>query len=150
MPLVTEIVHDDAFVSDEAVRAKYRTPVEKLVGILQATSTEVGSLGRGGRRRGESSVGNALRTMSFLPFVPPNVGGYPKGARLLGPHNLLHTFDLLQAVAVRPTRRVAVDDLFAHFGLHDVSDRSRTVVQRASDPATRLALVATSPEYTLT
>jgi uncharacterized protein (DUF1800 family) len=151
MPLVTEIVHDDAFLSDGAVRAKYRTPVEKVVGILQATDSDVATLGRGGGRRGRGgSVGNALRTMSFLPFVPPNVGGYPKGARLLGPHNLIHTFDLLQAVASPPTHRVPVEELFARFGLHDVSDRSRTVVQRASDPATRLALVATSPEYTLT
>jgi uncharacterized protein (DUF1800 family) len=151
MPLVTEIAQDEAFVSDEAVRAKYRTPVEKVVGILQATGTEVSALGRRvGRRAGSSSVGNALRTMSFLPFVPPNVGGYPKGARLLGPHNLLHTFDLLQAVGVRPTGREAIDDLFARFGLHDVSDRSRKVVQRAPDASTRLALVATSPEFTLT
>ena len=37
MPLVEAIARDDAFVSDEAVRAKYRTPVEKLVGIVQAT-----------------------------------------------------------------------------------------------------------------
>jgi uncharacterized protein (DUF1800 family) len=151
MPLVTEIAHDDAFVSDSAVRAKYRTPVEKLVGILQATGTEVASLGRGtGRRGGGSSVGNALRTMSFLPFVPPNVGGYPKGARLVGPHNLVHTFDLLQAVVAPPARRESIDDLFARFGLHDVTERSRATVQRVSDPATRLALVATSPEFTLT
>jgi uncharacterized protein (DUF1800 family) len=151
MPLVADIAHDDAFLSDDAVRAKYRTPVEKLVGILQATDTDVARLGRTGgpRRGGASSLGNALRTMSFLPFVPPNVGGYPKGARLVGPHNLLHTFDLLQAVGP-PSRAQSVDELFARFGLHDVSDRSRDVVHDASDPATRLALVATSPEFTLT
>jgi uncharacterized protein (DUF1800 family) len=152
MPLVAEITHDDAFVSDDAVRAKYRTPVEKLVGILQATDTDVTSLGRNGNRRrgGVPSIGNALRTMSFLPFVPPNVGGYPKGARLVGPHNLLHTFDLLQAVAAPPARAQSVDALFARFGLHDVSARSRDVVHHATEPATRLALVATSPEFTLT
>ena len=96
-----------------------------------------------------SAVGNALRTMSFLPFLPPNVGGYPKGARLLGPHSLVHTFDLLQAVASPSSERESVGDLFARFGIHDVSDQSRSVVARERDKATRLALVVTSPEYAL-
>ena len=87
--------------------------------------------------------------MSFLPFLPPNVGGYPKGARLLGPHSLVHTFDLLQAVADAPTAHESVDALFARFGIHDVSDQSHKVVANEHDPATRLALVVTSPEYTL-
>ena len=101
------------------------------------------------RRGNAPAVGNALRTMSFLPFLPPNVGGYPKGARLLGPHSLVHSFDLLQAVAAPPTRRESVDALFARFGVYDVSDQSRAVVAHEPDPATRLALVVTSPEYTL-
>jgi uncharacterized protein (DUF1800 family) len=152
MPLVESIVRDDSFISDEAVRTKFRTPVEKLVGIAQATGVDV-QLGRaaprGARRGNVSAVGNALRTMSFLPFLPPNVGGYPKGARLLGPHSLVHTFDLLQAVASPSTRNESVDDLFARFGIHDVSDQSRSVVARERDEATRLALVVSSPEYTL-
>jgi uncharacterized protein (DUF1800 family) len=153
MPLVESIAHDDAFVDDAAVRAKYRTPLEKLVGIVQATGQDV-ALGPGARRaaragRGGAAVGEALRTMSFLPFLPPNVGGYPKGARLLGPHSLVHTFDLLQVVPAPPVEHESVDALFARFGVYDVSDRSHDVVKRA-DPATRVALVATSPEYTLT
>lgn len=152
MPLVESIVRDDVFVSDAAVRAKFRTPVEKLVGILQATGAGAASVGRAGRPRqaGNGAVANALRTMSYLPFLPPNVGGYPKGARLLGPHSLVHTFDLLAAAAVPPTRRESVDALFERFGIYDVSDQSRRVVARERDPANRLALVATSPEYTLT
>ena len=152
MPLVEAIARDDAFVSDAAVRAKYRTPVEKLVGIVQATGGEV-QLGVPGPRRARrgngAAVGDALRTMSFLPFLPPNVGGYPKGARLLGPHSLVHTFDLLQAVADPPTGRESVDTLFARFGIHDVSNQSDKVVANEHDAATRLALVVTSPEYTL-
>jgi hypothetical protein len=87
--------------------------------------------------------------MSFLPFLPPNVGGYPKGARLLGPHSLVHTFDLLQAVATPSNKRESVDALFARFGIHDVSAQSRKVVAKGRDAPTRLALVVTSPEYTL-
>ncbi len=152
MPLVEAIARDDAFVSDEAVRAKYRTPVEKLVGIVQATGEDV-QLGRSGARGAQrangAAVGDALRTMSFLPFLPPNVGGYPKGARLLGPHSLVHTFDLLQTVAAPSTNRESVDALFGRFGIHDISDQSRKVVANERDAATRLALVVTSPEYTL-
>ena len=44
---------------------------------------------------------SALRAMSYLPFVPPNVAGFPKGSRLLGPSNLVHTFDLVRAVRRR-------------------------------------------------
>ena len=90
--------------------------------------------------------------MSFLPFLPPNVGGFPKGARLLGPHSLVHTFDLLQALPdpVAPSRGISVDDLFAQYGIFDVSDRSHTVVAKQKDYAKRVALVVTSPEYTLT
>src|SRR5207244_3625960 len=36
LPLVQAIVQRDAFTSDAAVRAKYRSPIEKLVGIVQA------------------------------------------------------------------------------------------------------------------
>jgi uncharacterized protein (DUF1800 family) len=153
MPLVEAIARDATFVSDEAVRAKYRSPVEKLVGIVQATAGVVPlavSGPRGGRRGNSAAVGDALRTMSYLPFLPPNVGGYPKGARLLGPHSLVHTFDLLQAITTPPaSNRESVDDLFARFGIHDVSHQSHQVVKNERDAATRLALVVTSPEYTL-
>jgi uncharacterized protein (DUF1800 family) len=156
MPLVEAIARDDTFTSDDAVRAKYRTPVEKLVGIVQATGQDFAPRARRGARLGArprangAAVGEALRTMSFLPFLPPNVGGYPKGARLLGPHSLVHTFDLLQVVAAPPVEHESVDALFDRFGIYDVSDRSHDVVKKARDPSTRVALVVTSPEYTLT
>jgi len=139
-PLVEAIVQHEAFTSDAAVRAKYRSPVEKLVGIVQASGTSTRARTVGPAR--------ALRAMSYLPFLPPNVAGFPKGSRLLGPANLVHTFDLLQAVD-GPPRVKSVDDLFARLGLFDVSDTTRTVVQRERDPGRRFVLAATSPEYTL-
>ena len=86
--------------------------------------------------------------MSYLPFVPPNVAGFPKGARLLGPGNLVHTFDLVQAVPAPPRAR-SVDDVLARFGLFDVSDTTRAVLQRERDPGRRFVLAAASPEFTL-
>ena len=138
-PLVATIAHHDSFTSDAAVRAKYRSPVEKLVGIVQAAGTE---------SSGAIGTARALRAMSYLPFVPPNVAGFPKGARLLGPANLVHTFDLVQAVPSAP-RSLPVDDLLARFGLHDVSDTTRAVLAHERDPGRRFVLAATSPEYTL-
>ena len=147
-PLVTAIVQHDAFTSDAAVRVKYRSPVEKLVGIVQA-SGGVGPATRLKAGRGSGGVGQALRTMSYLPFVPPNVGGFPKGARLVGPSNLVHSFDLVQAAGTVPQTK-SVDDLFARFGIFDVSETSRAVLARERDPDRRFVLAATSPEFTLT
>ena len=87
--------------------------------------------------------------MSYLPFLPPNVAGFPKGARLLGPSNLVHTFDLLQAVA-SPPRTTSVGELLARFGIFDASDTTRGVLHAQSDPGRRFALAAASPEFTLT
>jgi uncharacterized protein (DUF1800 family) len=144
-PLVEAIVQHDAFTSDAAVRSKYRSPVEKLVGILQTS----GAAATAPKRRPALGPARALRAMSYLPFVPPNVAGYPKGARLLGPSNLVHTFDLVQAVD-GPPRAKSVDDLLARFGLFDVSDTTRSVLAAEHDPGRRFVLAATSPEYTLT
>jgi hypothetical protein len=88
--------------------------------------------------------------MSYLPFLPPNVGGFPKGSRLLGPGNLVHSFDLLQAVTTPPTKQRSVDDLLAALGVFDISDQTRGVLTKQHSPAKRLALAVTSPEFTLT
>jgi uncharacterized protein (DUF1800 family) len=144
-PLVKAIVEHDAFTSDDAVRSKYRSPVEKLVGIVQASGTTAQT----GTRARDVGPARALRAMSYLPFVPPNVAGFPKGSRLLGPANLVHTFDLVQAVD-GPPRVKSVDELLARFGLFDVSDTTRSVLQRERDPGRRFVLAAASPEYTLT
>ena len=87
--------------------------------------------------------------MSYLPFVPPNVGGFPKGARLLGPSNLVHSFDLVQVAGSVP-QTTSVDALMARLGIFDVSDTSRAVLARERDPDRRFVLAATSPEFTLT
>lgn len=155
LPLVEAIVAEAAFTDDAGVRTKARTPVEKLVGLVQAVpgGTTAGQTGNGGRRNQQQSpLGQAFRTMGYIPFVPPNVGGFPSGESLLGPHQLVHTFDLLSAIPAAPGPELTndVDALFARFGLFDVSDRSRDVVAGERDPGRRVALVFTSPEYAAT
>jgi uncharacterized protein (DUF1800 family) len=150
---ITRLVHtiagDPSFTADAAVRTKVRTPVEKLVALLQAVRTtpasrEVTSV--------SADVVQALRRVAFMPFAPPNVGGFPKGQRLLGPHQLVHTLDLLRVLRQSPTADLTanVGDLFARFGVFDVDASSSAAVTRHDDPAMRLALVLTSPEMALT
>jgi hypothetical protein len=79
--------------------------------------------------------------------VPPNVAGYPKGLRLAGPHQLVHAFDLLSVYPSAPVIPAKLDDLLDRYALVHVSDRTRAVLTRESDPTRRLALVVASPEY---
>ena len=156
MGLVEAITADPAFTSDGAVRARVRTPIEKLVGIVQAGGNQAVNLGVVRRRaaragRGASGVGEALRTSGFIPFVPPNVGGFPKGTLLLGPHQLVHSFDLLNVLAEAPNLPDGkVDTVLARFGLFDVESETRKVLEREHDPGRRFALAAMSPEFALT
>jgi len=142
LPLVTEIVQRPEFTSDDAVRAKVRTPVEKLVGIRQAA---------GGKSRpgGGAVIARALRAMAYVPFVPPNVGGFPKGRRLLGPGNLVHTFDLVAAAGTAPESHDGAGALAA-LGVFDVSATTRKVLDEQRDPQQRFALAVASPEYAVT
>ena len=151
MPLVEAITAEPAFTSEDAIAVKTRSPIEKLVGIVQAippTNLDVGRLGRRVPTNGRASgLADALRTLGYVPFVPPNVAGYPKGLRLAGPHQLVHAFDLLSVYPSAPVIPTKLDDLLERYALVDVSDRTRAVLTRESDPTRRLALVVASPEY---
>lgn len=139
LPLVEGIVSDPAFLSDRALRTKVRTPVERLVGLLQgfAPNQPVAA---------EAIL--VLHALAYLPFNPPNPAGFPKGTTLLGPYQLTHAFDLMRALP--PVGEVATDEVLARLGLADVSIPTRTVLERAPDGPTRVALAFNSPEYALT
>jgi uncharacterized protein (DUF1800 family) len=161
MPVVEAIARDPQFVAAASHDTKVRTPVEKLVGLLQAFPGGSPAVGRLPRRTnvmpgdpmavpGATGVGEALRTIGYVPFVPPNVGGYPKGNRLLGPHQLVHAFDLLSVFPSAPKVPRDAGELFARLGRPDVSDHTRKVVAAERDVNRRLALAVASPEYTVT
>ncbi len=143
MALVEAILDGDAFMSDAAIRSRARTPVERLVAILQAGNAPALGTERNGR---VPPVGEALRTIGYIPFVPPNVGGFPKGPNLLGPHQLVHAFDFLSAYTSAPDVPDDVGELFARFGIHEVSKATRRAVAAERDPGRRFALVAACPE----
>jgi uncharacterized protein (DUF1800 family) len=147
MGLVEAIIAEPAFTSAGALRSRVRTPVEKLVGIAQAGVGSLAASAPGGRSGDVPPIGQALRTIGYIPFVPPNVAGFPDGSLLLGPHQLVHTFDLLAALPSAPQVDGDTNDLFARFGLFDVAAATRDVLDREPDPARRFALAATSPEF---
>jgi uncharacterized protein (DUF1800 family) len=139
MPLVEEIVADPVFTSVDAVRSRVRTPVERLIGVVQGVETSTRAYG---------TAFQALRTVGYVPFSPPNPAGFPKGSRLLGPYLLAHSLDIAGVLDDPPD--YGVDELFGRLGLFDVTETTRSVVERAPTPATRIALAAASPEYALT
>lgn len=136
--LVEAIVSSSEFTSDDAVRAHVRSPLEKLVALAQAV---------GDGAIDPTAAGGVLRVLGYAPFAPPNPAGYPKGKALLGPHRLVHTFDLANAVggAVDADARGTL----ARFGCFDVADGTVAAVASAPDARTRTLLALGSPEVAL-
>ena len=141
MDLVEAIVSTATFLSDDAIRAKVRTPLEKAIALRQAYPVH---------DRADEWLAGVLDTAQYLPFLPPNPAGFPDGARLLDPYRLVHGFDFAGAVDPRSLPRLDSSDLYGRLGGFDVSTASRQVVESATDPLDRLALAVNSPEFALT
>ncbi|MFV1970219.1 MAG: DUF1800 family protein [Acidimicrobiia bacterium] len=143
MALVEAIVAEPAFTSDDAIRAKVRTPLERAVGLAQVYGYET----EGQRGRGNNAI-RMLESVGYAPFNPPDVAGYTKGTRLLGPYILVHGFDLSWMVSTSDAPSTTTD-FMEGLGLFDLTDETRTVLDEAPDPATRAALAINAPEYLL-
>lgn len=140
MRLVEEIAADPAFLSDGAVRSRVRTPLEKALGMARAFGLGAGA---------GPVLWSALRLVGYAPFFPPSVAGFAAGERLLGPHQLVHTFDLVGALP----RRLPEQDpatVADRLGLFALSDATSATLAAAPDTHSRIALALNSPEYTLT
>ena len=137
MDLVAEIAWHPEFVSEQAVRAKIRTPVERLVAVAQGFGD--GTL--------HEQLGYVLYSMAYLPFNPPSPAGYPKGNLVLGPHQLIHAFDFLHATS--PDEYATVEELAARIGIFDLSTDTRRTIDSTGDQTVRTALVLNSPEFAL-
>lgn len=138
LPLVEAIVARPEFTSPEALRAKVASPLEKAMTLLQAF---------GGQPAAD--LGRLFRTTAYVPFLPPNPAGYPKGEELLGPYQFTHGLDLLWLV---PESIPAMDTAgaLATLGIHDPSPSTTDVVDRFADPHTKLGVALTAPEFVLT
>ena len=72
--VVRTILTSDAFYSEEAYRAKVRSPIELIVGAVRGLELEATEI-RADQR--------TLPTMGQVPFEPPSVAGWPGGAAWL-------------------------------------------------------------------
>ena len=141
MPLIEAIIAERVFLSAEAVRVKVRTPLEKVVSVLQAFGQDP-ELDR-------DNIVWWMEEVGYAPFNPPNPSGYPRGKALLGPATLAGSFVLL-GVLSEPTEARSAEDLFARFVVYDVSKQSRKVVEQQDNPGSALALAFASPEFSTT
>ncbi len=135
MNLVVAITQHPAFLADLSVRTIPRSPVEKLVGVAQATNSTLEI----------RPALNGLKTLAYIPFFAPNPAGYPKNQSLLGPQQLVHTFDLAEA-APEPVRGSA-SDVLARFGIFDATPQTTSAITSASDARMRTLLALGSPEF---
>ena len=100
---------------------------------------------------GATGVGQALRTIGYVPFVPPNVGGLPEGA----PASSARTSSCTRSTCCRCSRAAPkvphdVDELFARFGLLRRERRTRARWSRPSaTPTGGSRSCVASPEYTV-
>ena len=134
MTLVHAIVEHPAFNSDLSVRTIFRSPVEKLVGLMQAAGKQQLDL---------RATLSALRELAYVPFFAPNPAGYPKHGALLGPQQLVHAFDLHAAVGAS----VHATDVLARFGVFDAGAETRAAIGKASNARLRTLLALGSPEF---
>ncbi|MBT8239924.1 MAG: DUF1800 domain-containing protein [Acidimicrobiia bacterium] len=134
--LVEAIVELPAFLDSDQFDARIKTPIERLVGLVQAYGNGI-----------PAEASYALHNQSYLPFNPPNPAGFPKGDALLGPHQLVHAFDFLNVIEAPTDARS--DEVFERLGLYDVSDVTQATVEAAA-PIHRVPLAVNSPEYALT
>ncbi len=136
LDLIEAIVDQPAFLDPENFDTRVKTPVERLVGLVQAYGSGI-----------PAEASYALHNQSYLPFNPPNPSGFPRDAALLGPHQLVHAFDFLNVID--PPEDPPVELVFERLGLYSVGAETRATLA-ASAPNHRIALGFNSPEYALT
>lgn len=127
-----------------------KSPVEWFIGLCRALSITPSKLAK------PEQVINYLNMLSQIPFVPPNVGGWPAGEAWLTAASAQYRLQVAQyllahgdigAIKSAPTslRVIAVGDLL---GVASWSYRTeRALHDVANDPTRLLLLAASSPEY---
>jgi uncharacterized protein (DUF1800 family) len=127
-----------------------KSPIEWFIGACRALSITPSST------KNIASILNDLQRLSQLPFVPPNVGGWPAGEmwltsasaqfRLSLTQNILKNVDVTFLSQVAPAQRVSY--LLNLLGVYKWSQRtSDSLTVARQEPARMLLLALNSPEY---
>ena len=88
--MVRAILTSDAFYSEEAYRAKVRSPIELMVGAFRGLELELGEQARG--------IQGAVEPMGQIPFEPPNVAGWTGGATWLSSGSFFARVNFIDAL----------------------------------------------------
>ena len=137
--LVAEIAADPIFVSDEAIRAKVRSPLEKAATVMQGLPAAIDEE--------PGSITWTLDKLAYLPMHPPNPSGFPSGDQLLDPARMLGSFELLYQSRNLDDEDAPGVDVLDALGLYDVSDTTRTLLERFPRPSLQVGLAFGSPEF---
>jgi uncharacterized protein (DUF1800 family) len=144
MTLVRAIVTSPDFVADSAIRVRVRTPIEKLVTVMQALKqpdvTRLGGIG---------NYATWLKDMDYRPFFPPNPAGYPKKRALLV--NSATLMNTLHLVKLTPSGMSGTaTQVLNRLGLFDVDPATMSAVTGQLSSQGRMAMAVGSPEFQLT
>lgn len=155
-PLVSALIRHPEFRSPQARGARVRFPMETLLAAAAVFSNEI---------EGFEPL-SYFDATGFLPFAPPNVAGWPLGARWLSASQTgartrmsLVAFDLPKSGPVKKISRAddPVAETLRRASLYEVSPQTYAALQRfarSEDNAKNrarglLALAVTSPEFAL-
>jgi uncharacterized protein (DUF1800 family) len=133
--------------------ALVKQPVEYVVGVLRALKIAPPT---DGAAKDSAVLRAALNGLGQLPFLPPNVGGWPSGtlwlttaatqARIVFADWAAKAGDLSQVTDTAPASRI---DAVAHLlGIDAFTDRTRSALaDLAGNPTELVGLALLSPEY---
>lgn len=168
--LVTAITNRPEFLSDQAIHARVKGPVE-----LVATASRL--LGFSTLKSDSGTIGWLMRLLGLHPFSAPNIAGWYKGDQWLNAANLLNWTSLANYMAMRgfnwagnevgpinaavnvvfanASAATAADFVLSYMGLADATPRTRSELNdyalsstwTKAKAAGLLNLVLVSPEF---
>lgn len=151
--LARAVFSDPEFTGTAARYALVKQPVEYVVGTMRALKISPPS---SGSAKQSTLLRTVLNGLGQLPFMPPNVGGWPSGrlwlttaatqSRIAFAEWAAANGDLSQITDASPASRI---DATAHLlGIDAFSDRTRAALaDTAASPPELVSLALLSPEY---
>ena len=147
--LLTDIVTSPAFSSPQTLTGLTKEPFEYLIGAITALKIDPSSIA-------PRKVVVALRNLGQIPFLPPNVGGWPENryfvststtsSRLAVINFLLRYGDISAVEKASPSTRV--ETVSSLLNMAPLSQPTLSLLsQRSSDPQALVAAALAAPEY---